>query len=307
MSKIKELKETYPEFNIPLINSLTIVDSTKTKKYLPMICKLLKNSKLDFFKNFSKNSRLEFEEYFNKLNIDTSNLSNEELYYHFINLRHYENDIFKNIVKFIKLMENGYIENKDVLTYQTIDDVSRQISIAELKSIDKSLSKEIHKEYEDDTWCIIRPLTHQSSIRYGSSTKWCTTSINNPSTFIRYWSEGVLVYFINKKTGYKFAFYKAITYNEFGFWDAEDNRVDSLYLNIDDYLMPIIKNIISSDKANISFCSESLREKVIGECEMSDKPLTSGTELNPQINYIDEDYFLTPAVEKVSIYDGESD
>ena len=58
----------------------------------------------------------------------------------------------------------------------------------------------------------------------------------------------ILVYFINKLTGYKFAGYKSLNgENELSFWNAEDSRVDYLYVEADDYLFPIVRKIFKSE------------------------------------------------------------
>ena len=56
------------------------------------------------------------------------------------------------------------------------------------------------KEYEDDKWVIVRPLTFASSVKYGASTRWCTTYQAEKQYFERYWRQGILIYFINKTT-----------------------------------------------------------------------------------------------------------
>jgi hypothetical protein len=301
MAKFKEIKEKYPSLNLSIIDSLSALDNTKTNKYLPLICKVLYDKKV---KNLERNIHYydETVEYFNELGVKYANLSLEEMHFHILNFQYFEREDLKSLIKFIKLMENGKIEKNDINEYKTIEDVMLQLSLSELNSIDKNLAKEVHKEYEDDIWCIVRPLTHQSSIKYGASTKWCTTSINNVETFIKYWETGVLVYFINKKTGYKFAGFNSIRQNEFGFFDAEDNRVDSMFLNVDDYLLPIIKEIMISDKSNYDLCPENLREIVLnyGRKYVEEPyPIPRPTvELSDDIPSLDEDYFLTALVEE---------
>ena len=80
-----------------------------------------------------------------------------------------------------------------------------QLSLADIKSELKGLENETIKVYEDDVWLLVRPLSYLSSKKYGSNTKWCTTTESNSEYFIKYSSKGVLIYCINKKTGYKVA------------------------------------------------------------------------------------------------------
>jgi ribulose bisphosphate carboxylase small subunit len=76
-----------------------------------------------------------------------------------------------------------------------------------------------------------------------------------------------LVYFINKKTGYKFAGYKGLLGgDEFSFWNSEDNRVDYLDVDADDYLFPIVRRIFKSTSTNKNLCSDEIQEQVHKEC-----------------------------------------
>jgi hypothetical protein len=76
-----------------------------------------------------------------------------------------------------------------------------------------------------------------------------------------------LVYFINKKTGYKFAGYKGLDGDsEFSFWNAEDSRTDYLEVEADDYLFPIVRKIFKSEQTNKNLCSDEIQEQVHMEC-----------------------------------------
>ena len=98
---------------------------------------------------------------------------------------------------------------------------------------------------------VIRPLTYESSLKYGAHTKWCTAAKNNPYQFFRYTKEGVLVYCINKETGYKLAFHMFKDGNKFydiSFWNSIDERIDSLSAEIDFDVYQLIKNIYTSSE-----------------------------------------------------------
>jgi hypothetical protein len=171
--------------------------------------------------------------------------------------------------EFMDYMERGVIENKDVLTYKNMEDVKAAVSTATLKLYSKELESQVHKEFEDDTWVALRPLSFEASSRYGSSTKWCTTYKKEKEYFAKYFSRGVLVYFINKITGYKFALYSEVydINNEISFWNAEDRRVDFLELDIEPYLLPIIKNLAMSKIKNSDMLSPDDLDKVYNDCQ----------------------------------------
>jgi hypothetical protein len=153
-------------------------------------------------------------------------------------------------------MEKNKIPNRDLSTYSSLDSLRKSISLSSLKDIEKELESQIVKEYEDDTWLILKPLTFESSAKYGSSTRWCTTYHGDKSHFVRYWRRGILVYFINKENGYKFAGFKSLdSENELSFWDPSDQRLDFLQLDVNDYLFPIVKKIFSSTETNRDLCT----------------------------------------------------
>jgi hypothetical protein len=164
-------------------------------------------------------------------------------------------------------MEKNQIENKDVTSYSTIDDLRAAITLASIKELTKELEGQVVKEYEDDKWLVVRPLTFQSSSKYGATTRWCTTYQKEKQYFEKYWQYGILVYFINKVTGYKFAGYKSLRDgDELSFWNAEDRRIDYLDVDADDYLFPIVRRILSSNKTNKELCSTEIQNQVMSEC-----------------------------------------
>ena len=102
------------------------------------------------------------------------------------------------ILDFMDLYQKNYVENLDLNTISDLDQLREVYHKAHSKFIVKSSSKEVIKLIDDEEWLVIRPLTFESSRSYGSGTKWCTTSKNNPNHFFRYYSRGILIYCINK-------------------------------------------------------------------------------------------------------------
>lgn len=277
MSRIDELKKQFPELNISMFDVFKLMDTSKSYKYHQLLCKIMgKRFKLE--SQYEKDVYLDkelvgLEELLTNRGISTKNLNKNEVLFISQLTDFFSNDTFTTIKEFIHYMDNNLIDKKDVSSYSTIDDLRNANSLASLKQINKELESQIIKEYEDDTWVAIRPLTFQSSVKYGASTKWCTTYKHDKEYFEKYWRKGILVYFINKKTGYKFAGYKDLSLgssekDKLSFWNQEDCRVDYLELNIDDYLFPIVKKIFSSKDTNKNMCSNELQEKVHSECLM---------------------------------------
>jgi hypothetical protein len=261
--KIESLKQQYPELGVSWIDFLARIDKTKTKKYLPLICKIATElvgdevaSKNDI-KHVFETRGLPWE-LFNDLPLSTLRIGA-------CILTNFPVNVFPDLISFQEYMERGLIENKDVQTYKSHEDIKQAVSIAHLKATAKELEKQIIKVHEDEIWLFIKPLTFEASARYGSGTKWCTT---NKSNFIRYWQKGQLVYILNKKNGVKQAMFHSLNKkeSELSFWNATDKRIDFLELEIDDYLVPIIKQILKDNKTNEQLCNEKEADKVWDEC-----------------------------------------
>jgi len=272
MSKIDSLKQQYPELGMSIMDLLVRMDNSKTNKYLPLLCKL-------FSKRYKRNNwtladtdEIKYQ-LTDKRGINTEGCSIEQQYFLYCFIDVLQIDNFTSFKEFQEYMERGLIENKDVLTYSTLEEIQQAVSVAVLKESAKDLENQVDKVYEDAEWLIVRPLTFEASSKYGAGTKWCTTQKNDKQYFTRYWSRGVLAYIINKQTGLKYGMFKEKSLYEDGelsFWDAPDNRVDFLMMDIDEKLLPIIKQLIKSDKTNEQLCSDELIEAVWVECNPSE-------------------------------------
>lgn len=287
MSRIDELKKQFPELNMTIFDLFKRIDTTNTYKYFPILCKIF-GKRFNFMDQYGPdkikavNIKLEIQESLLSKGISTDGLTENELCFLHQMTDHFNYDNFFTIKDFIRYMDKNQIENKDVTTYSTIDDLRSAITLASMKELTKELEGQVIKEYEDDKWLVVRPLTFQASSKYGASTRWCTTYQKEKQYFEKYWQYGILVYFINKVTGYKFAGYKSLKDgNELSFWNAEDSRIDYLYVDADEYLFSIVRRILSSDKTNKELCSTEIQNQVMSECrynlEMSNsEPMYDG-------------------------------
>jgi hypothetical protein len=150
---------------------------------------------------------------------------------------------FETFFKFIEFNERNLIENKDVTSYKSWKELEEATSLAQLKIDEKLLEKQIIKIHEDDEWLVLKPLSIYASSRYGTGTKWCTTMINS-NHFAKYSKWGILIYNINKKTGFKFATFKNLDItNDVEFWNVEDEKFDpKLDVHVPTYIYAIIVN-----------------------------------------------------------------
>ena len=273
MSRIDELKKQFPELNMTMFDLFKRIDTTSTYKYFPLLCKVF-GKRFNLSTEYSSYDRerldelkLDFHETLLNKGISTDGITDNELFFMYYLSDQFNTDTFYTVKDFIRHMDRNQIENKDVTSYSTIDDLRSAVTLAGMKELTKELEGQVIKEYEDDKWLVVRPLTFQASAKYGASTRWCTTYQKEKQYFEKYWQYGILVYFINKITGYKFAGYKSLKDgDELSFWNAEDNRVDYLNVEADDYLFPIVRRILGSNKTNKELCSTEIQNQVMNEC-----------------------------------------
>ncbi len=265
MSKIDILKYQNQQLDMSLID---VIDLLMPKsKYTEMVVNLTKYNP----KNALSNG--EYEETIKYINnmfgtpLDKlRQLSNHKVWViqNVISMLPYSLREGNNLRKFIEYNERGLIDNKDLTSYKSIEDVLRQISIAEVRSLNKELIKQVHKMYEDDEWLVLRPLTRESSVKYGAGTKWCTASTNEEYQFYRYTRRGILIYTINKKTGQKVAAFKNTDpYDEpeLSFWNEVDTRIDSYEAELPEFIMKLIFNEFKTTATNQDITPEQWKVK----------------------------------------------
>jgi hypothetical protein len=103
-------------------------------------------------------------------------------------------------------------------------------------------------------------------MKYGASTKWCTTS-EGGKYFANYSKWGILIYCLNKKTGYKFASFKNLDRdrdNEFSFWNPADSKIDPLdTIEIPTEILAIIRKEVNTNSVpNTYYMDAAAKEKL---------------------------------------------
>jgi len=269
MSRLDELKKQYPELNLTVFDLMLRFDTSKSYKYLPLICKL-------FAKSYNPKNHYHPEEYsqmmlllqtqFMDKGISTDNLTESQMFVFHQMMDRFNSETFTTLKDFIYYMDKNKIENKDVTSYSSIDDMRGAVTLASIKEFSEEMANQVIREYEDETWIAVRPLTFSASAKYGAGTRWCTTYQREKNYFERYWRQGILVYFINKKTGYKFAGFKSLQDKEMSFWNADDSRIDYLDVEIENYMFSNVKTIFSSKSTNKNLCSDEIQDQVHKEC-----------------------------------------
>ena len=264
MSKIKDLKSNQ-EHSLNLVDVLELFSPEYKSKYTDLILRLMKNT--PNLKEHTKEIRLMLNNQFPFISMEQlSGFSDIQmmLIYKFID-GFFNNEDLKNYRKFCEYNERGLISQNDLSTYKSFEQVVSAMSIADLKAEEKEMETQIMKIYEDDEWLLLRPLTFNSSKKYGKSTKWCTTQDNNPEYFNKYTKKGVLIYCLNFKTGYKVASFYSLDKNdpEFSYWNQKDTRIDSteseLPMELVGFIREYVKN--SKTKTNHFMLSDDARKK----------------------------------------------
>lgn len=263
MSRIEQLKKQNPSYTIEIID---IINNLFDKvKYTELSVNLIKTKR----QGYSRSSEDIINEMVVEYGQDRENLTSKS-YEELTNIFRVLGDYFgyhdfKTIQKFIELNERNLIKENDLSKFKSFEDLELQVSLAELKLIDKDLEKQVIKLYETDEWLVLKPMSFLASRKYGSNTKWCTTQENNPDYYLRYSRRGILIYCMNKVTGEKVAAFKNIdtSYDrETSFWNMIDNRIDSIESGLSVEVMDVIKSeFTKTTKPNWDLLSDDDRNK----------------------------------------------
>ena len=266
MGKIDELKKQNPNFNINIIDIIN--DVYGKSKYTEMVINLIKNkyNKREGDGNYYSDIHREL---IREYKVNPNKLIGKTVF-ELVNMIKIFSEYVgynesKTIEKFIELNEKNLITQKDLTTYKTIEELELQISLSDLKIVDKELEKQVLKLMETDEWLVLKPLSYQASVKYGSGTKWCTASKNESDYYFRYSKRGILIYCINKKTGDKVAGFKNLDLSyekETSFWTIIDLRTDSIDCDLPEDVMNIFKEEFkNTKKTNWELLSEDERNR----------------------------------------------
>ena len=243
MSKIDELKKQHPYYDKSFIDVLSYV--FEKPKYVEMAIKLFKHKTTDITPEWLSMVKHDLVDMYciPKEKIDNLHPNELEMMFCFYNVlvgsRHAE-----LLTNFVDYNERKLINQSDVTTYKSFDEMESQVSLAELKLVSKELQAQTEVLYDSDEWLVLKPLSFDASLKYGASTKWCTAMRNDPEYFARYARRGIVIYCINRSTGDKVAAFKNLNTDyeyETSFWDVKDIRIDSMEANLPRHVLDIIK------------------------------------------------------------------
>ena len=247
MSKIKNLIND-PKNNINVINLIKKIYSGDKTKYVELLHRLMNNS---IFTNNTYEELTKFESFI--LDCITKYMIGEK------NVQQFR--------RFVEFNENNQISNNDLSTYKTFQQITSEVTSIEKVIKKKEEQKKIYIIHEDNEWLMLRPLSYESSLKYGANTKWCTASEVNTSYYKEYTNDGILIYTINKKTNYKVATFHSIrggktTHN--GYWNQKDIRVDSMETQLTEQLRKLIYDItLDNNSLTNNELSVQIEQKVV--------------------------------------------
>jgi len=247
MARIKDIKQDNPDYVINLIDILATKDPSKTNKYLPFMIAQTKDW-LDWFKDeLEKNT---FKE------------------------------MFDIVQEFEELSERNLLENKDIYSYESNQDIVDEIKLAREKVTRSEVKKkETIVLHEDEKWLVIQPLTSRSSNLYGKSTKWCVSAEdhNFKKYFSDYTKDGVLVFLIDKSIKEKdtrnpennhaklaFHKYKNKDNKELTIWNVKDTQLNvgdmmKIYQTVPSNVMDVINESLDGEANETIALSKKIR------------------------------------------------
>lgn len=302
MSKIKDLK-TNPQNSFNIVEAIELFTPKDKSKYVDMLLRIM---------NGTPNLKEHGDEIISHMTntfdfIDKNDLKKFNpiqllLMYKFTETYFHTEDLL-NFKKFCDYNERNLIDQNDLSTYKSFEDIMTQVNVAEIKVEMKELENEVIRVHEDEEWLLVRPMTFLASKKYGANTKWCTTSESNPEYFLKYAERGVLIYCMNKKTGYKVASFYSLKSSdpEFSFWNQKDTKIESMDSELSDSMLRIIRDVSKDPEAisnrrllnqeQLEKENKSLRKwmsidsinNIVREYSMDSKPLVKQSRLSRRI------------------------
>lgn len=236
MAKKKDLKIQHPEYTVDVIEVLSTMDPTKSNKYLPFMIKCTADW-VQWIQNELKNETFK--------------------------------EMFEVIQDFEDLSQRNLLENKDIYSYESNQDIIESVKFAKEKITRSEVKKkETEVLYEDERWTVILPLSTRSSNLYGKSTKWCVSSEdhNYGKYYKQYTEKGVLIFLIDKNVKEidcftnnlsKVAFHNDRTKKDNGItlWDVKDKSMNisdtmKVYSMVGGEIMDIINKRLEEGPTN---------------------------------------------------------
>jgi hypothetical protein len=269
--------------DLNLVRLISKLDPSKTNKLTPFMVKVIKNRMDRFEKDIARDGNVYSSryEYVNSKMNDVNGV--EKLLLTWI-IDQFGAENIETLREFNEALDKNLVDQNDISKYENFEDITNQLSIARTKELLKKSRKEISVVYEDDEIMMLKPLSFESSLKYGAGTKWCTSMKNDPEYFYRYSKNGVLIYLINKQTGRKFGCHSEK--NEPGrvhIYNEVDQSIDSFHIGLPYEKLVILMDLMNVEKYGVNSDLFSDEEKSNYELKLA--PMEE--ELLP-MNHIEE-------------------
>lgn len=269
--RLRDIKKNNKNYDISLIDLLKLMDPSKNGKFVSLLLSELKHSD----KTHHRSTRTADE-----LGIDSTNLSSTTLA--ILNLlcgRLGGERLLVDMIKFNELLDKGQIKNNNIHQYKTLNDISLELVMVEEELSGKKTNPKQEILFEDDEYLVIKPLNLDSARRYGRGTKWCTSS--RDANYFYDYSRGILIYVIGKGNNPKWGVHFDIENVKLSWWDAVDEQVDGMLVDMPSDLKEFIVNYISEEVyPNNTYFDE-------GTFEHSAKILSGDVEVVPERTWLD--------------------
>lgn len=249
---IKHLIQENPSMDLNLVRLISKLDPSKTNKLTPFMVKVIKNRMDRFEKDIARDGNVYSSryEYVNSKMNDVNGV--EKLLLTWL-IDQFGAENIETLREFNEALDKNLVDQNDISKYENFEDITNQLSIARTKELLKKSRKEISVVYEDDEIMMLKPLSFESSLKYGAGTKWCTSMKNDPEYFYRYSKNGVLIYLINKQTGRKFGCHSEK--NEPGrvhIYNEVDQSIDSFHIGLPYEKLVILMDLMNVEKYGVN-------------------------------------------------------
>lgn len=143
-------------------------------------------------------------------------------------------------------------EHKDINQIKALNELEKildeykeeetQSGAEETAGIEKKMFAEGDAElvYNDATWKIVIPKTHEASCYFGKNTRWCTTSEDSPHYHEQYSKDGPLYVILHKPQNERWQWH----FESRQYMDEEDSQINiDEFVNDEDFKVPVAKII----------------------------------------------------------------
>ena len=235
---LKKIKQQNQYYNLSVLDLLRLLDPSKTGKFMNLLLIELKAI---------PSNELEDLPYENLgISFDSLVPINKVLLIYLIELIGGV-DTIKSLSKFLELSEKKLIKKNDIQQYSSLVELNDEIYKVSLELENKSTQPHSKVIVDTKDYLILKPLNVISSRKYGASTKWCTSSVND-ETFYSYSSKGILLYIMSRQNNTKWAVYYELDKRELSWWNSKDERIDGLMVNLPKNVKSDILEYILNEK-----------------------------------------------------------